>query len=657
MRKSIYFLALIIFTITAAPVSAQVKLEAVNATKVSDQFPVFSFGDKMVYNDEFMRVFNKNKRDKAAPSQLEIEEYLDLYVKFKLKVEEAYRLQMDTVPSFINELAGYRTQLAQPYLTDKNVTEMLIKEAYARSNEEVNASHLLINCALDAKPADTMLAYEKALSMRSRVVSRGESFASVAKEFSEDPSAKTNEGNLGYFTAFQMIYPFENAAYTMKVGEVSMPIRTQFGYHLVYLQDRRKSFGDVKVAHLMIKYYNEGQIDSARQRAEGVYAKLQAGGDWNKLVEEFSEDFNTNANGGELSWFNRTTTNIPNEFKDIAYTLKNNGDYSAPVQTKFGWHIVKRVDLKEIATYEEVKDAIRRKVERDSRSELNKDVVVSRVKVENKFKEFAGLSAVKGNFTEELLKGKYEKLPGKGMVLFTINEKKYTDSDFYDFVVVNQSRSSKALDNAVADLYTDFVRRSNLDYELSVLEGKYDDFKYIMQEYKDGILLFELTDKEVWSKAVQDSAGLAAYYAANSDKYMWKERANAIIFSCKDAKTAATAMKLAKKGKSSSEILTKCNAKDPLAVKVEEKKYEKGTNSLLDKIAWTPGIYALEGENDRNKFVQIKEIIAPSTKPISENMGQATSDYQTKLERDWIENLKSKYPVKVYEQNVKRLYN
>ena len=657
MRKSIYFLALIIFTITAAPVSAQVKLEAVNATKVSDQFPVFSFGDKMVYNDEFMRVFNKNKRDKAAPSQLEIEEYLDLYVKFKLKVEEAYRLQMDTVPSFINELAGYRTQLAQPYLTDKNVTEMLIKEAYARSNEEVNASHLLINCALDAKPADTMLAYEKALSMRSRVVSRGESFASVAKEFSEDPSAKTNEGNLGYFTAFQMIYPFENAAYTMKVGEVSMPIRTQFGYHLVYLQDRRKSFGDVKVAHLMIKYYNEGQIDSARQRAEGVYAKLQAGGDWNKLVEEFSEDFNTNANGGELSWFNRTTTNIPNEFKDIAYTLKNNGDYSAPVQTKFGWHIVKRVDLKEIATYEEVKDAIRRKVERDSRSELNKDVVVSRVKVENKFKEFAGLSAVKGNFTEELLKGKYEKLPGKGMVLFTINEKKYTDSDFYDFVVVNQSRSSKALDNAVADLYTDFVRRSNLDYELSVLEGKYDDFKYIMQEYKDGILLFELTDKEVWSKAVQDSAGLAAYYTANSDKYMWKERANAIIFSCKDAKTAATAMKLAKKGKSSSEILTKCNAKDPLAVKVEEKKYEKGTNSLLDKIAWTPGIYALEGENDRNKFVQIKEIIAPSTKPISENMGQATSDYQTKLERDWIENLKSKYPVKVYEQNVKRLYN
>lgn len=657
MRKSIYFLAFIIFILSAASTDAQVKLEAISATKVNDQFPIFSFGDKMVYNDEFMRVFNKNKRDKTAPTQVEIEEYLELYVKFKLKVEEAYRLQMDTVPSFINELAGYRTQLAQPYLTDKNVTEMLIKEAYARSTEEVNASHLLINCALDARPADTMLAYEKALSMRSRVVSRGESFASVAKEFSEDPSAKTNEGNLGYFTAFQMIYPFENAAYTMKVGEVSMPIRTQFGYHLVYLQDRRKSFGDVKVAHLMIKYYNEGQVDSARQRAEAVYAKLQAGGDWKELVEEFSEDFNTNASGGELSWFNRTTANIPTEFKDIAYTLKNNGDYSAPIQTKFGWHIVKRVDLKELASYEEVKDAIRRKVERDSRSELNKDVVVSRVKVENKFKELAGFNAVKGNFTEELLKGKYTKQASKGIVLFTISAKKYTDSDFYDFVVVNQSKSNKALDNAVVDLYADFVKRSNLDYELSVLEMKYDDFKYIMQEYKDGILLFELTDKEVWSKAVQDSVGLAAYYAANSDKYMWKERANASIFSCKDAKTAATAMKLAKKGKSSSEIMTKCNAKDPLAVKVEEKKYEKGSNSLLDKIDWTPGVYALDNENDRTKFVQIKEIIAPTTKPLSENMGQATSDYQTKLEREWIESLKSKYPVKVYDQNVKRLYN
>ena len=657
MRKAVHFLAFIIFILCAASTDAQVKLEAISATNFSDQFPIFSFGDKMVYNHEFMRVFNKNKRDKTAPTQLEIEEYLELYVRFKLKVEEAYRLKMDTVPSFINELAGYRTQLAQPYLTDKNVTEMLIKEAYARSTEEVNASHLLINCALDAKPADTMLAYEKALSMRSRVVSRGESFASVAKEFSEDPSAKTNEGNLGYFTAFQMIYPFENAAYTMKVGEVSMPIRTQFGYHLVYLQDRRKSFGDVKVAHLMIKYYNEGQVDSARQRAEAVYAKLQAGGDWKELVEEFSEDFNTNANGGELSWFNRTTANIPTEFKDIAYTLKNNGDYSAPIQTKFGWHIVKRVDLKEIASYEESKDAIRRKVERDSRSELNKDVVVSRVKVENKFKELAGFNAVKGSFTEELLKGKYTKQASKGIVLFTISAKKYTDSDFYDFVVVNQSKSNKALDNAVVDLYADFVRRSNLDYELSVLEMKYDDFKYIMQEYKDGILLFELTDKEVWSKAVQDSAGLAAYYAANSDKYMWKERANASIFSCKDAKTAATAMKLAKKGKSSSEIMTKCNVKDPLAVKVEEKKYEKGSNLLLDKIAWTPGVYALDNENDRTKFVQIKEIIAPTTKPLSENMGQATSDYQTKLEIEWLANLKAKYPVKVYDQNVKRLHN
>jgi peptidyl-prolyl cis-trans isomerase SurA len=657
MTKSISFLAFIIFTFTSFFTQAQGRLEAITKETVGTTFPIFSYGDKMVYNDEFMRVFNKNKRDKAAPTQAEIDEYLDLYVKFKLKVEEAYNLQMDTAPSFISELAGYRTQLAQPYLTDKSVTEMLIKEAYNRSLEEVNASHLLINCSLDASPSDTLAAYEKALSMRSRVVSRGESFASVAKEFSDDPSAKTNEGNLGYFTAFQMIYPFENAAFTMQVGEVSMPVRTQFGYHLVYLQDRRKSFGDIKVAHLMIKYYNEGQVDSAKQRAEGVYAKLKAGGDWNQLVEEFSEDFNTNAKGGELSWFNRTTGNIPTEFKDIAYTLKNNGDYAAPIKTKFGWHIVKRVDMKELPTYDESKDAIRRKVERDSRSELNKDVVVSRVKVENKYKELAGFNAVKGKFTDDLLKGNYEKQEGNGTALFSIMDQKYTDTDFYAFAATNQSRSNKALDNAVADLYTDFVRKSNLDYELSMLEVKYDDFKNIMQEYKDGILLFELTDNEVWSKAVEDSAGLVAFYEANTDKYMWKERADANLYSCKDAKTATLAKKLAKKGKTTNYILAKCNTKDPLAVKIEEKKFEKGSNNLLDKVSWVPGIYSLDSENDRIKFVHIKEIIAPTAKPLTENMGQATSDYQNKLEQDWIASLRAKYPVKIYEQNVKKLYN
>lgn len=657
MTKIIKFLFILTVCFSYSLANAQVGTLAATSTSkdAAVPSPIFSYGDEVVYGDEFMRVFNKNKREENAPTQEEIEEYLDLYVKFKLKVAEAYSRKMDTVPSFINELAGYREQLAQPYLTDKSVTDMLVKQAFDRSQQEVNASHLLINCPLDAKPADSLAAYQKILGLRNRI-EKGEDFSTIATQYSEDPSAKSNAGNLGYFTAFQMIYPFENAAFNTAVGSVSMPIRTRFGYHLVHVIDRRKSMGDVKVGHIMIKYYNEGQIDSTKKRIDAVLTKLKAGADWNKTVEEFSEDFNTNSKGGELSWFSRTTSNVPNEFKDAAYGLEKDGDFSTPFKTKFGWHIIRRVEIKSLPEYDEMKDVIRRKVERDTRSELNKDVVVARVKIENKFKEVKGLDSVKGNFGEELIRGKFKKKEGTGMVLFQIANKSYTDSDFYTYVLANQGKTNKTLANAVIDLYSEFVKQSNLDYEKSILEVKYDDFKYIMQEYKDGILLFELTDNEVWSKAVADSAGLESFYAKNQANYMWKERADASIFSCKDAKVAKKAKKSAKKGATTNEILAKYNAKDPLAITVEQKNFEKGTNKLLDAVSWNAGVYNLANENDRVKFARINNILAPSAKPLESNMGQATSDYQNYLEAEWLNELRKKYPVQIYDDNVAQLY-
>lgn len=657
MTKIIKFLFILTVCFFYSVANAQVGTLAVTNTSkdAAVPSPIFSYGDEVVYGDEFMRVFNKNKREENAPTKEEIEEYLDLYVKFKLKVAEAYSRKMDTVPSFINELAGYREQLAQPYLTDKSVTDMLVKQAFDRSQQEVNASHLLINCPLDAKPADSLAAYQKIFGLRNRI-EKGEDFGTIATQYSEDPSAKSNAGNLGYFTAFQMIYPFENAAFNTSIGSVSMPIRTRFGYHLVHVIDRRKSMGDVKVGHIMIKYYNEGQIDSTKKRIDAVLTKLKAGADWNKTVEEFSEDFNTNSIGGELSWFSRTTSNVPNEFKDAAYGLEKDGDFSSSFKTKFGWHIIRRVEIKSLPAYDEMKDVIRRKVERDTRSELNKDVVVVRVKTENKFKEAKGLDSVKGNFGEELIQGKYKKKEGTGMVLFQIANKSYTDSDFYTYVLANQGKTNKTLANAVIDLYAEFVKQSNLDYEKSILEVKYDDFKYIMQEYKDGILLFELTDNEVWSKAVADSAGLEAFYAKNQANYMWKERADASIFSCKDAKVAKKAKKSAKKGATTNEILAKYNAKDPLAITVEQKNFEKGTNELLDAVSWNAGVYSLANENDRVKFARINTILAPSAKPLGSNMGQATSDYQNYLEAEWLKELRKKYPVQIYDDNVAQLY-
>ncbi|MFB1003940.1 MAG: peptidylprolyl isomerase [Bacteroidia bacterium] len=657
MIKVTKTIATIAFLFLGCLVNAQIGTLSVSRTEEKGvSFPLFAFGDEVVMNEEFMRVFNKNKNDKSTPTKKEIDEYVDLYVKFKLKVKEAYALKMDTVPSFKQELAGYRKQLAQPYLTDKTVTERLVKEAYDRSQMEVSAAHLLVNCAADAKPSDSLSAYEKIMGLRNRVV-KGESFETIASQYSEDPSAKTNKGDLGYFTVFQMIYPFEKAAFTTTVGEVSLPIRTRFGYHLVYVKDKRKTQGDIKVAHIAIKYYNPTQIDSTKERIDAVYAKLQAGADWNTIVEEFSEDFNTNSKGGELGWFNRTTSNIPAEFKNTAYELQNDEDYSKPVKTKFSWHILKRVEMKEKLSYNDSKDFLRRKVERDSRSELNKDVVVARIIKENNYQEVAGLDSVRNEVDASLLQGQFKMKDGKGIVLCKIGDRAYTDDYFYAYVATNQARSNKTLPNAVADIYESFVKQINLDFEEGQLEDKYEEFKYTMQEYRDGILLFELMDREVWSKAVKDTTGLESFYSKNKAEYMWKERAVATVYSCNNAKTAKSVKKLVKKGKPTSTILEKCNAKDALSVSVDDKTIEKGSNKQLENVQWEVGVSDLPSENDRIKFVKINEILPVSAKALKENMGQATSDYQDYLEATWIEKLKKSYPVEIYEENIKRLYS
>ena len=407
----------------------------------------------------------------------------------------------------------------------------------------------------------------------------------------------------------------------------------------------------------MIKYYNPSQIDSTKERIDAVHNKLNDGGDWATLVEKFSEDYNTNSKGGELSWINRTTPNIPVEFKDVAYTLKKDGDISDPIKTRFGWHIIKRIEIKPIASYEERKEFIRRKVERDSRSELNKEVVVARLKQENNFQEVSGLKAVRDSFSADLLQARYKKQKGSGIVLCKIGDRDYTDSYFFGYVATNQSKSNKSLTNAVEDIYQAFVKQINLDYEEGLLEEKYETFKNIMQEYKDGILLFELTDKKVWSRAVRDTLGLQTFYDQNKENYMWNKRAVVDIFSCSDSKARKLAMKLAKKGKSTKEILNRCNANNPIAVTIDSKIIEKSKDPLLEKIDLEKGVYKIAEESQQFRFVRINDILAPTQKLLDENRGAITSDYQNYLEASWIEDLKNKFPIQVYEDNVSRLYN
>jgi len=316
--------------------------------------------------EEFENIFRKNNRDSAI-SQQSLDEYMELFINFKLKVKEAREAGLDTVKKFITELDGYRNQLARPYLTDTDKLNDLMREAYQNQTQEVRAMHILIKTDANATPADTLRAYNKTMAIRERLM-KGEDFASLAKAVSEDPSAKDNGGDLGYFTAFQMVYPFEKAAYDTKVGEVSMPVRTRYGYHLIKVVDKRSARGEIHVAHIVVKPKSETDGEAnAQTKINEIYQKSLSGeSTFEDLASKFSDDPTSAKKGGELAWFG--TGKMVIEFEDAAYSLKNNGDVSQPFKTSFGWHIVKRLDYKPLPSFESMEKELKNKVSKDKRA-------------------------------------------------------------------------------------------------------------------------------------------------------------------------------------------------------------------------------------------------------------------------------------------------
>lgn len=514
-----------------------------NACKVADknqaQEPAIeTLGNVSVPVSQFQYVYNKNNgNDPDAYTEKSLKEYLDLYTNFKLKVIEAQAQGLDTAQSFIKELDGYKKQLAHPYLTEKSVTEGLIKEAYQRLGEEVNASHILITVAPDADPVDSLKAYKKITELRAKAVA-GADFEALASENSQDPSAKTNKGNLGYFTALQMVYPFEDAAYKTAVGSISNVCRTKFGYHIIKVKDRRASRGDVKVAHIMVRA-SEGIAaeDSlaAKQKIDEIYSKVKTGSNWDELCAQYSDDLGTKNKGGVLPMFG--TNAMISSFEDAAFALKTSGEYSTPVRTPYGWHVIKLIERKSLPEFKELEPSIKTKVSKDSRSDLNKSVLLTRLKKENGFTENS--SSLKIAFSKadsSLVKGKFEvKAADKEMLLtlFSIGSKNTTIGDFFKFI---HDRQRPHLNFSPAHymnlLYKEFSEKSILDNEEANLEVKYPDYKNLVNEYREGILLFQLMDSKVWTKAIQDSTGLKAFFAKNQDNYKWNKRLDATVYTC-----------------------------------------------------------------------------------------------------------------------------
>ena len=608
---------------------------------------------------EFEAVYKKNNKDEVV-DRADLAEYLELYINFKLKVKEAEALGMDTIKKFQEELKGYQKQLAKPYLTDKSVTEALVQEAYERMKSDVKASHILLKVDPDALPKDTLAVYNRIIEMRNDAI-KNDSFGKLAGKHSEDPSAKSNRGDLGYFTGLRMVYPFESAAYNTKVGEISMPVRTRFGYHIIKVEDKRPAQGEVLAAHIMIKTPKEAteeQITEAKKKIDEVAGLLKEGKEFAKLAAKYSDDKGSAEKGGVLPWFG-TGRMVP-EFETAAFALAKDGDISKPIKSSYGWHIIQRKERKGQKSFEDMESDLRAKVAKDSRSQQSKIAVLSRVKKDYGYTvNEKAVAAVAGKLDSTVFQGKWEvwTTKEKPKTVMQIGEKVFNQKDFGEYIASHQVRRKPA-DMAVLvnSFFKQFSEEELLKYEEAQLSNKYPEYKALLKEYRDGILLFDLTDQKVWSKAVKDTTGLAEFHEGNAAKYMWEKRVDATIYFCKDDSVANVVKGLMKDinaEKITNDSLRKrMNASSKLNLRVEDDKFQKDENELIDAIEWEKGIYGPTESNGRQVIINVKDVLKPGPKTLREARGLVTADYQDKLEKDWIKELRSKYKYKVSNEHL-----
>lgn len=633
---------------------------------------LMTIGDVPVSKEEFIRIYKKNNTvnpDGQAEESKSVEEYLDLFVNFKLKVIEAENQGLDTLASFKKELSGYRKQLAKSYFVDESVVDSLIEEAYLRLQSEVRASHILFTLDANAAPEDTLRVYKKAMSIRKYLL-KGKDFAELANAESQDPSADRNGGDLGYFTAFRMIYPFESAAYNTPVGEISMPVRTRFGYHVIKVTDKREARGKVKIAHIwkrLPKESTDQQAQNIKDTIFMIYDKLQKGEDFSDLSKQYSDDRRSAESGGEIPWFGTGEMIAP--FENAAFNIEKKGDFCEPVQTSYGWHILKLIDKKGLESFNEKKEELKKLIGRDERAVMGKKAVIAQIKQKRGFEDFDVAKELYPLMDTSIFEGRWDakKAAGLDKPMFRIGEQTVNQQDFIAFITKNRIRRKKVpIEVFINQQYEKFTDETIIKYEEDRLEQFYPDFKFLMKEYHDGILLFDLTDKEVWTKAVKDTTGLEAFYEKKKTNYMWDDRIDASIFTYKNEKALKAARKVLSKKKqkllTDDDILALVNKKDSTALTLtESKKYSKGDNTFIDEI------FALYEKNKTTKdniytpksgeniIVIVNKKLAPESKLLEEIRGIITADYQNLLEEEWIKSLRNKYSVEVDKEMLKQV--
>ncbi|PSG88018.1 peptidylprolyl isomerase [Aurantibacter aestuarii] len=610
---------------------------------------LFSVNDKPIYTKEFERVYNKNLDLVQDESQKNVEGYLDLFINYKLKLEEAYSLGLDEKPAYKRELEGYERQLIDKYINDNEVTDQLVMESYERLKKEINADHILVKIDQNASPEQERLALEEIKKLGARVLQEG--YEAVQKDVHN--GATIFAENLGYFTAFKMVYEFENAAYETKVGEISEPFRTQFGYHIVKVNDVRDNRGEITVAHIMVPGQDKALIDQ-------IYKRLEQNEEFESLAKQYSIDKSSANRGGVLPPFTGGQLSS-SEFEEASFALNTIGAYTKPFKTEFGWHISKLIAKNKLDTFENEKFGLESKVRKDSRSRILNDKRIEKLmKIYNVSYNNSKLKTFEKALNDDYFKGLWSAPENikTNETLVLIKNKALTFNDFANFLTNSQRKiqSKKPFNLLVSQLYKDFIDRNLSLYQEENLANENEEFAAIFNEYKEGLLLFDLMGSEIWNAATNDSLALKNYFETHKNNYKFKTRIVATISSSAKKDIAKKVAKDLKNEIAQDQLANKYNTSE-INVTINSGTYELEDPALPSDLKLKKGVSKVYFHNNAYLVIDVKEILPAGQKTFEEAKGSVISDFQDEKEVNWVKSLREKYKVTINESELNQLKN
>lgn len=628
---------------------------------------LFTIDDNAYYTDEFLRVYNKNLELVREESQKDLNHYLELFIGYKLKINKAYKLGLQNGLPYQTELKSYRSQLSKNYTTDSKVTQELVEEAYNRYLKEIKASHILITLEENATPADTLKAFKQVQEIRQKAL-KGADFGDLAVQYSQDPSVKDNKGNLGYFSVFRMLYAFESEAYKTPKGSISNPVRTRYGYHLIKVDDVRDNRGEIAVAHIMILNPTttgdtQSDLDKPKNTIQEIYKKLQQGEKFEDLAKQFSEDKSSSSKGGVLNRFSSGQLSSE-EFERVAFALTNENPISAPFQSQFGWHIVKLIEKFPVKKLTDMQTELEKKVSKDDRSRLIAASMTEKLKKKYAVKRDNRAYATLGKLiTNAIYEGKWE-VPtnSKGLTnkWLTINDKSIDGATFLNYVKTQQKSviGIKPINKLTDHLYDKFVDEQLNTYYNDNLEKEFPEFSAVMEEYHDGLLLFDLMEKEIWNKSKSDTLGLKKFYETNLKNYNWKNRVDVVIASSTKMDVIKKAQKALRDGKTSDFIKEKLNVKDGVVnVMTNSGIFEEGNDVLPKGLQFKTGVSDILKEGEYYFVVKVNQVLPAGAKTLEECKGKVINDYQLYLEENWVKDLKTEFKLEVNQATFDKVKN